>query len=383
MADFSQRLREPMVLALLVVAAIGWVAFFAMWFNSATQYGSQQETVAMLMTERDVAQAQLAEITATSGTLEELRGQASSSQAKLDATTQALETARADLSSRNDELVALDLQLETKQAVAEQLDTQVATATRAVSDLDASRQQLESEINQAQSQLTDIGARVEEARALEATVTTNVAQYTKEAAASAASLSRTQTQLQDTQEKLTAAQTQMADLAGQTEAAQSALAQLQQQTADLERRRDQLLGELQSYQSQRDELQPQVEQLTSTLADRSQELANVEAQLGESVASSDAASTLGQFIVSGEGSAQGLTLTLNEDASFTMTSRSGRSVSGSYILADQELRLTDANGDLGNASFPMACSISRTPLGFTVGSTNGCAISGLTFDQNK
>ena len=175
----------------------------------------------------------------------------------------------------------------------------------------------------------------------------------------------------------------MADLAGQTQSAQTALAQLQQQTAELESRRDQLSGELQSYQSQRDELQPQVEQLTSTLADRSQELADVEARLAETVASSDASSTLGQFIVSGEGSAQGLTLTLNEDASFTMASQSGRSVSGSYILADEELRLTDASGDLGNASFPMVCPISRTPSEFTVGSAEGCAISGLTFEQNQ
>lgn len=383
MANLSQRLREPLVLFLLVAAAFGWVAFFAMWINASTQGGTQQQTIAQLTAERDAATSQLSERAATGGSLQEVQRQLAAGQQELESVTASLDTARADLAAVSEELATNQAALETTRAETNAVNEQAAAAAQQVGELDAHRQALQAQIDEANSQLADIGTRLEEARALEATTTANVAQFTQEAASATATLSETQTQLQEARNQLSAAQTQMAELATQIETAGADLATLQQQVAELTGQRDTLAAELQSYQSQRDELQPQVEQLTATLASRSQELADVEAGLAGAMTTSDAANGLGRFTVSGEGSAQGLGLTLAQDGSFILESRNGRAVTGRYTLDDTQLRLTDATGDLGNATFPMVCPVTRTDAGFTIEPADTCALSDLTFERNR
>jgi len=144
-----------------------------------------------------------------------------------------------------------------------------------------------------------------------------------------------------------------------------------------------LQSEVNGYQSQRDTLQPQVDQLSQAVTERGQELSQMEQRIADAVQQADNAANFGRFTVSGEGAAQGLTLTLNEDGSFSLENRGGRTVSGDYTLDDQQLVLSNANGDLGSATFPMTCPIARNDNGFAINQAEGCALAGLQFERGN
>jgi cell division septum initiation protein DivIVA len=163
----------------------------------------------------------------------------------------------------------------------------------------------------------------------------------------------------------------MTDLAAQTETAGGDLQTLQQQVADLQTRRDELTAEVQNYQNQRDQLQPQVDELSRTITQRGEELTALEQRIAQAISAAD---TVGRYTVAGEGEAQGLTLSLDPAGKFTLIGRGNRSVTGDYVLTETELQLTNAQGAVGNAQFPMTCPIVNNDNGFTIGDAPGCAL---------
>jgi DNA repair exonuclease SbcCD ATPase subunit len=382
MSDLSQRLRDPLVMIILVIAIAGWLAFFAMWINAANQAGQLQQTVASLTSERDdVAQRLTAHETAQ-GELATLQEQIAQAQQDLAANSASLETVRNDLGARQKDLDTVTADLEARRTETTELQQQADAANQLTAELTEQQQNLQGQIDAANQQLTDIGARLEAARQQEAAATASAAQLTNEAATTTSSLADLQTQLQTAREQLTSAQTQLADLAGQSETAGTDLQALQQQLADLQTRRDQLTAEVQGYQTQRDELQPQVEQLAQTVTQRGEELKQIESRIATAVASADVAAAAGRYTVSGEGEARGLTLTLDPAGKFTLVDRTNRSVNGDYTLTDNQLMLTNVQGALGNAQFPMTCPVAANDNGFTIGDGPGCVLSGLAFDRS-
>ncbi|KAI9883103.1 MAG: hypothetical protein M1823_005125, partial [Watsoniomyces obsoletus] len=131
----------------------------------------------------------------------------------------------------------------------------------------------------------------------------------------------------------------------------------------------------------RDELQPQVDELAQTITERGQELTALEQRIAAAVATSDAAASAGRYTVAGEGEARGLTLTLDPAGKFTLADRGNRSVNGDYVLTENQLELSNAQGALGNAQFPMTCPVAANDNGFTIGDAPGCVLSGLAFDR--
>jgi uncharacterized protein YlxW (UPF0749 family) len=146
----------------------------------------------------------------------------------------------------------------------------------------------------------------------------------------------------------------------------------------LQTRRDELTAEVQNYQDQRNQLQPQVDELSRTITQRGEELTALEQRIATAIGTAD---TIGRYTVAGEGEAQGLTLSLDPAGKFNLTGRGNRSVTGDYALTENQLELTNAQGSVGNAQFPMTCPISSNDNGFTIGDAPGCVLSGLAFDR--
>jgi peptidoglycan hydrolase CwlO-like protein len=258
----------------------------------------------------------------------------------------------------------------------------LAEATSRTEELAARQAALQAEIGASEQQLLDVGTRLEDGRNSEQTATANLAQLTDEAAQATASLADTQSQLQAARSELSTAQQQLADATAQAEETGAQVTDLQTQIADLETRRATLESDVAGYEEQLAALQPQVEELTATLAQRSSELETVEAQIAEDVPAATATAPTGtSYAVSAEGAARGITLTLNDDETFSLVDRLNRTVNGSYTLSQDELVLSDATGRLGNASFPMTCPLEQDETGITIGDGEGCVLSGLRFDE--
>lgn len=378
MPDFSQRLREPLVLTILVLAVAGWLAFLAMWANSAGQAGRLQAEVTTLTGERDAARTTLSEREQTEGAISDAKADLATVQTSLEQAKTDLSTTSSDLKARNDELDQASQSLEGQKQQAADLQKQMDEATSRTQELAARQAALQAEINSSTQQLTDVGSRLEEARRQEQTSTANLAQIADEAAKATASLADTQSQLQSSRQDFATAQGQLTDAKQQSETITAQVGELTNQLKQLQGQRDAILAEVQNYESQRQILQPQVEELTKTLADRSAQLQTVETQIA---ANATPVPALNTYEVKATGQGQGLRLTLNDDGSFELRGRTGNRVTGKYQMDDQKLVLSDAKGSTGTATFPMICPIERTDDGISVGKGDGCLISDLRFDR--
>ncbi|MBU2303161.1 MAG: hypothetical protein KJ944_11240, partial [Alphaproteobacteria bacterium] len=127
MTDLSKRLREPLVLSILIIALAGWIAFFAMWINAANQGGQQQQVIAELTAERDDVAARLTEREAD-GTLADTEAQLATAQQDLAAVTASRDNLNTELAQRESELATATEELETLRADAAAVEQQLADA---------------------------------------------------------------------------------------------------------------------------------------------------------------------------------------------------------------------------------------------------------------
>ncbi|NGP18484.1 coiled-coil domain-containing protein [Devosia aurantiaca] len=385
MPNMSQRLREPLVLTILVLAIAGWLAFLAVWINSSGQSSNLQNQVSTLTSERDSLRGDLTLREQSDGALADVEAELATLQQQRDEAAAALETANTDLDARRSELDTTTQDLATRRSEAGAFEEDLASATAQTEELAARQAALQAEISSSNQQLLDVGTRLEEARRQEETAAASLAKIAEEAAAATASLAETQSELQSSRNELNTAQQELADSSAQTEAARTQVADLHAQSAELEARQAQLQNDVNGYQEQLTILQPQVEELTATLAQRSSELQNVETEIARSVAIPDTETSSTQvgtiYSVGAEGPARGLSLTLNDDETFELRDRINRTVTGSYTLSQDELVLSDASGRLGNATFPMTCPLEQDETGFTIGEAADCPLTGLRFDR--
>ncbi|WIJ26091.1 hypothetical protein [Devosia sp. RR2S18] len=392
MASASKRLRDPLVLVILVLAVAGWLAFLAMWINSNSQYQEQQEALVLLTTERDTLAAAVAEREAAEGSLAEIEAQITAAQQELAQSNAALETAQAELQTAQQNLSTTAAELEARRQELAGLTDQVTPLREEAEQLTAQLEAGEAQLAEMEQQLTDVGARLEQARRQEATITANVAQVSEEAATTTEELATTQAELQAAREQIASAQVQLADIATQTEAAGAELTTLRSNIDELEAQRAQLRAEVENYATQRQQLQPQVTDLAQTLASRSEELAAVERRIAEATAAArapDAQATgnqttdsgYGNYVSGGDSAVQGLVLELNEDDTFLLTDPRGRTVSGAFVLSDDQLVLEDGSGDIGDASFPMTCPATRQDGTLVIGPADECILSGMQFTR--
>lgn len=373
MTDLSRRLREPLPLALLVLAVAGWIAVLAMWINTSMSSGQHQETLAHLSTERDQLAANLAERERTQGAIAQANAKLLDVEHQLGTVSTAFTAASTELEARQNELAQAVTQLEETTSSTETLLAQAEAAKQLLNEAASRQASIQAETESATRQLGEVDTRLTEARRQEETATANIAQMAQEAAQNTTTLAQLQSDLQSSRTELIDAQNRLteANIAAETarvdaEDAQARLAELTQAKTTLE-------AQVAAYSEQIKTLQPQVEEMTRTLAQRSAALESVENSLAQAIAPS-LEGTLYQ-------TSGGLKLTLGEDGRFTLSDRINREVTGRFAIADDQLTLSEASGRLGTAQFPMTCSYTQTENGFTLGEAENCVLAEQAFEQ--
>ena len=74
------------------------------------------------------------------------------------------------------------------------------------------------------------------------------------------------------------------------------------------------------------------------------------------------------------------------DGTFRMENRgTGHAVKGTYALSDGILTLSEAEGDLGKAQFPMRCAITPQDAGFALAEDDGTCtfLAGASFTRGN
>ena len=396
METFLARFREPLVLSLAVLALLGWlIVLFVGWSGStersalAGRLASVEQSRAQLAADfeaREGAAGSLQQFRQDIETGEkrvaELAAQIGERDAELGALTATVAEANAALAAGTGGLKAAEAQL-----------AEVRQRLTAVTDeLTAA----ELSITDRTNELTEVGQRLEAARGDEANVRATIAQLSAEAATSSEQVADVEQRLQDARAAEANAQNQIAEAQRLQDEILARQAGLETAIADLEERRTSLTGEIDVAEGERTELQSQVEGLTTTLAQRSEQLAALEQKIGELQGTLDEVESAGAAgLVAGDYSARfaasdpvTLTATFRPDGSFELSQvlaipgqANAASIAGRYVVADGQLTLSEATGEVGSATFPMACTIAPAAPGFLVVVDNdrNCTLEGLTF----
>lgn len=392
LTSLQTELRRPVPLALAVLAALGWLILIIYWFNASSDQRALETRVVELEAELEQIASQFA-----------AHRDANRSHAELVEEIETAETELAQLEVRRDRTAgeAADRAAELEQLEAS-LDTaqdEFAAARVALeeveSDSEAARQVAEEraeELAEMSDELIRVGARLEESRASEAELLETLAELSEQASKQSALLSDAETRLQEAREEAATLEANLSE-------ARAEAAELEQRQAALEESIDQqqehravLTREIQQAEEQRQRLQGQVTELAQTLAQRGQQIADTEARLqdlqseaSQVVAASTSGLQPGRYLgLSQSVPAVRINALFAEDGGFELTSsgRGGYSVAGQHELANGEVILSAAEGDLGTASFPMRCSIERRDAGFsipTAAGDEGCLLAGVDF----
>ena len=119
-------------------------------------------------------------------------------------------------------------------------------------------------------------------------------------------------------------------------------------------------------------------QLTETLAERSEQLAALEREVGDLHEETASGLSAGRFL------GEQLTAEFRDDGTFRLGETGGRrAIEGRYTEKAGQLTLSEASGDLGTAVFPITCRIEGTDRGFRFAEGEGlCSeLAGVALDR--
>jgi chromosome segregation ATPase len=386
-SGLGSELRRPVPLTLAIIAVVGWIVVIYL----ASSRASIREDLTERIETAEAAQAEtaqrLARQEAGTGTVEELESrietlgtEAEQLTAERDMVQRAVEEARATLSdlesqveARNSELQALDAELAPKNEQLRTFETRLSEAEEAV----VARTE----------ELAEVGRRLEEARAQEAEIQQQLASLTEDA-------SKLSQDAAEAEQRVQQAREAEATLQSELEAARAEFARIEQDQVGLERavreleqRRTELTADNAAAQEQRQKLQAEVTEYADTLAMQIDRLAELERRVGglyQEGASVNRAVAAG--LAPGRYTLGPITAQFAADGTFEMAGE-GRvqSVTGTWMVENDVLALTDVSGDTGAANFPMRCGIAPEPIGFQLSEHEGsCAVfDGETFQRQE
>ncbi len=138
-------------------------------------------------------------------------------------------------------------------------------------------------------------------------------------------------------------------------------------------------------QEQRTEVQDVVTTLSAQVASRGDELAQIEQRI-QSLQQSGGGAARAQAagLAPGQYTVGPVTATFAPDGTFQMSgSDKVRNVTGRYALEGGQLVLSEAEGDVGTARFPMTCAIADNEGGFALEDEDGsCGLfAGRSFER--
>jgi Tfp pilus assembly protein PilO len=341
----------PVPVVLAIVAVVGWG--FALY----------------LFTARSELQSELTRQNLAVGTLQSLQGEVVTLTSDRDRLMGERDTADAGLVERQQQLTQLQDQTTTaegdlgeRQADMTAVEGQLEPLRAEIAGFDTARAESEQRLTESTQELADVGERLAEARAIEADLSQQLAALTEEAAS------------------LVAAATELDRITAQHDDLANAVAAMTE-------RRDMLAADNAAASEQRQSVQAIVTTLSEDLAVRSQQLAEVEqrmADLQAQDAPSDgepAESVEEAGLAPGNYKAGPFALTLDDAGQFTLTNsaREGE-ITGRYEIGEDRFTLSDAQGGVGTAAFPMICAVASSESGMMLSRAQEgqCPMAGLT-----
>jgi chromosome segregation ATPase len=435
--------RSGLIVALIAVAVVGWAA--VVWL--ATSRASLREELTQQVTEAQQAQdevaASLAALENASGQLTDIQGQVATEQETLAGIRAERETAQQEHDSELERLTAetaaarrvLELQLaevadiaaaargksraaearlahltsqvEGRQRSLDQLRSQALQTAQRLMAEQAAVGLAEARTSEQARKLVGVGQRVQTVREQEAEAQSRLATLTNEAADLTQNLAQAAQRTQAARVAEASRQEQLMRAQGEFSRIRVHRDQLASNVDQLQDRLDTLRSDVADAEQQRARVQQQVTEVTATLANRSGELQELEARIGElqsqgaalsgsSGSRSDASSTDEEAaevpagdqpvqeasLEPGKYQAGAIELDLRQDGAFTLHDpERSRFVSGRYEIKDGALTLDEAIGDMAAGEYPMQCSVESQDGGFRLASDNGgCAeLAGTAF----
>ncbi len=390
-------------IAVVTVAVLGWLLAIYFWTTRAQVENELARQVQMVGTAEEIDQriAQLqAETTdaqtqrdaATSALEQEQRQQEETREriaAELDEAQNELEATRGRLEQAQAEMADLESQVEEMRAEQEAFEAERAQDDEVLAELDATIADAREEVAATSEELAEVGARLEDARGRESELQARLAELSAELA----DLTREAT---DSEQRVQAARLAEAELEQQKVSARAELEEIEaaRETLDatvetLTQRRDELASDTEAAEAHMEATQNMVVELTLALAERGEQLAELEGRISEM---QQAARSATDQEVSGLAfgtryAHDQVTAIFDADGMYTMLNRrTGARASGEYELSEGILTLNEADGDLEGVEFPIRCAIEADASGFKLAQTDdeSCgALADTTFTRDS
>ncbi len=169
--DYRSELRRPVSLALLAVAALGWIALAVLAWNSSERARDDRRRISLLTVAETNSRGELEKQRQTSGTLAELQAKTTAAQGALAQAEQSQTEARTRLAEveQNLEMQRRTAAEAAKEAEAQsqrlgEVQTQVRQATERLTSVRNDFTSTEQSITTRTQELATVGRRLEEAR---------------------------------------------------------------------------------------------------------------------------------------------------------------------------------------------------------------------------
>lgn len=362
-------------ISVVTVALIGWLLALYFWSKSTELNEDLQQHVALTGTASEL-EARIAILQTEAARAEADRNEGLGN---LDQLERQLEDGR-------DQVANLEARSQTLIRERDALQAEIDENTGALSRLQESLAQARQEITDTTQEFSDVGERLEQARRQEATLQANLSDLTSEVARLSEEASGAEARVQAAREAEASLEQEVSAARQELEEIESTRGIVEQSVAALAQRRDELASDTAVAEEQMGTMQSAMVALSQSLAERGERLAELQSRVaelqqeaGQPALAAAMGLTPGAHYIHGP-----VIATFDPGNTFQMTNmRTGEAVTGQYALSEGRLTLSDGEGDLQGAAFPMQCGLAAEAAGFRVEDQDGsCTVfDGVLFDQ--
>jgi DNA repair exonuclease SbcCD ATPase subunit len=357
------------------VALLGWVLALYFWSASARSENALAQQRSMV---GSVAEIETRMVT--------LRSEAAQAEIARDQGTSELVALGQQLDETRADVAALTNQVQALRDERQKLETELSAGRDELGVLDDSIAQARQAVADTSQELSDVGARLEEARVQEAEYQARVADLSAQVAQMTADASDAQQRVQAAREAEASLEQVVVAARQELDEIESTRIAVDQSVATLVQRRDLLAADIAAAEEQMRVRQAMVVDLSQSLVERGEHLADLEARIAQlqDLVGQPARAAAAGLAIEAPYVHGAVAATFAADGTFRMrNSRTGEAVAGAYSLSEGVLILSEAEGNLGDAAFPMRCRISAEAAGFTLADEDGTCffLAGFLFSR--
>ena len=378
MAQVAQQDKRYRMIGIAVAgtALLGWL--LALYFWSVSNENRQE--VARLVSLNGTAEEIDTRITAARSAEEE----ATSAR---DAMTQELDALSQQVALAQTEAADLDADLQGFRDERETLETELVAGREELAGIETGLTDAQNRVTATTQELSDVGSRLQDATQQEADLQSRIADLTSEVSSLTDDSAEAQQRIQTARDAEASLERSLLAAQQEQEQLESTRQALQASVDLLSEQREQLASDTLASEEQLQTLQTMTGELSAMLAERGAQLVAMEERIAAMLQDTgsrmraDASAIVSDMLYTHRFT----TLQFSSDGTFQMENTlNNDSIRGDYTMSEGTITLSDAEGDLAEAAFPMTCGISDEETGFTFEDTDGsCALFDGTMFQRS